>query len=170
MAEEGEATKAQRVGEPSKVAEENAGEAKVEAGAGVFTSISLNIWPPSQRTREAVIQRLVQTLSTESVLSKRYGVLSASEASDAARRIEEEGFAAASSGGGRAASVDEGIEILQIYSKEISRRMLETVKEKASSASGSTPAVSSPPSDGGSAVETAPPTAAGEESSNSSPA
>ncbi|KAG1342017.1 MFP1 attachment factor 1 [Cocos nucifera] len=172
MAEEGEETKAEGGGEPSKAAEENAGEAKVAAGVGVFTPISLNIWPPTQRTREAVIQRLVQTLSTESVLSKRYGVLSASDASDAARRIEEEGFATASASiaGGSAASVDEGIAILEIYSKEISKRMLETVKEKASSASGSAPAASSPPSDGAEAVETAPPTAASGESSNFSPA
>lgn len=170
MAEEGEETKAQGGGEPSKVAEENAGDAKVKEAVGLFPSISLNIWPPSQRTREAVIQRLVQTLTTESVLSKRYGVLSASDASDAARRIEEEGFAAASADGGSATSVDGGIEILEIYSKEISKRMLETVKEKASSASASTPAASPHPSDGAAAVETAPPTAAGEESSNFSPA
>ncbi|KAG1366840.1 MFP1 attachment factor 1 [Cocos nucifera] len=172
MAEEGGETKPQCGEEPPKSAEENAGEVKVGA-ASIFPSAAVNIWPPSQRTREAVIQRLVETLSTESILSKRYGVLSPSDASDAARRIEEEAFASASSSsssGGSAASVDDGIETLQIYSKEISQRMLETVKAKASSVSMSSPVTSPPPSDGAATVENAPPTAAGEESSASSPA
>ncbi|XP_010939055.1 MFP1 attachment factor 1 [Elaeis guineensis] len=168
MAEGGEETKPQGGEEAPRSAEEYAGEGKAGL-VGTFPSAALNIWPPSQRTREAVIQRLVQTLSTESIISKRYGMLSLSDASDAARRIEEEAFASASSGGS-ATSVDDGIETLQIYSKEISQRMLETVKAKASSESMSSPATSPPPSDGGATVENAAPTAAGEESSASSPA
>ncbi|XP_008790100.1 MFP1 attachment factor 1-like [Phoenix dactylifera] len=170
MAEEGEETKPQGGEEPPKSAEENAGESKAGA-AGILPSVALNVWPPSQRTREAVIQRLVQTLSTESVLSKRYGVLSPSDASDAARRIEEEAFATASASSAPiAASVDDGIKTLQIYSEEISQRMLETVKAKASSVSRSSPATTPPPSDGGATVENALPTAAGGESSASSSA
>lgn len=90
-------------------------------------SISFSIWPPTQRTRDAVINRLIETLSSPSVLSKRYGVLPHDEASEAAKRIEEEAFAAA---GASASSDDDGIEILQVYSKEISRRMLDTVKSR----------------------------------------
>lgn len=109
---------------------------------------SFSIWPPTQRTRDAVINRLIETLSTPSVLSKRYGTLSSDEASAAARQIEEEAFAAA----GASASADEdGIEILQTYSKEISKRMLDTVKSKVPSAS----AV-----DNGGASDVASPTAA----------
>lgn len=94
-------------------------------------SISFSIWPPTQRTRDAVINRLIETLSSPSVLSKRYGVLPHDEASEAAKRIEEEAFAAA----GSSASADEdGIEILQIYSKEISHRMLDTVKSRSAPA------------------------------------
>ncbi|CAL0323804.1 unnamed protein product [Lupinus luteus] len=89
------------------------------------SSISFSIWPPTQRTRDAVINRLIETLSTPSVLSKRYGTLSSDEASAAARQIENEAFAAAG------ASTDEdGVEILQAYSKEISKRMLDTVKAR----------------------------------------
>lgn len=111
-------------------------------------AISFSIWPPTQRTRDAVINRLIETLSTPSVLSKRYGTLSSDEASAAARQIEEEAFAAA----GASASTDEdGIEILQTYSKEISKRMLDTVKSKAPAAS----AV-----DNGGASDVTPPTAA----------
>ncbi|KAA8537809.1 hypothetical protein F0562_027611 [Nyssa sinensis] len=97
-------------------------------------NISFSIWPPSQRTRDAVINRLIETLSTPSVLSKRYGSMPQDEASSVARRIEDEAFSAAADS---ASGDDDGIEILQVYSKEISKRMLEAVKSR--SASGITP-------------------------------
>ncbi|XP_022131922.1 MFP1 attachment factor 1-like [Momordica charantia] len=87
-----------------------------------------SIWPPTQRTRDAVISRLIETLSTPSILSKRYGTIPPDEAAAAARLIEEEAYLAA---GVSPATEDDGIEILQVYSKEISRRMLETVKGRA---------------------------------------
>ncbi|CAI0424564.1 unnamed protein product [Linum tenue] len=121
----------------------------------------LSIWPPSQRTRDAVISRLIETLSTPSVLSKRYGTITTNEAAEAARRIEEEAFAASSSS--TTSPEDDGLEILQQYSKEISKRMLETVKARARSDTASNnvaPATTSPvdvalPAD--SAAEEAPP-------------
>ncbi|XP_028772599.1 MFP1 attachment factor 1-like [Neltuma alba] len=94
--------------------------------------ISFSIWPPTQRTRDAVVNRLIETLSTPSVLSKRYGTMLPDEASSVARQIEEEAFTAA---GGSASAEDDGIEILQVYSKEISKRMLDTVKARSTSAS-----------------------------------
>ncbi|KAK1405658.1 MFP1 attachment factor 1 [Heracleum sosnowskyi] len=101
---------------------------KPEISTSDKPTISFSIWPPSQRTRDAVTNRLVETLSSPSVLSKRYGTLPEAEAAATAKLIEEEAFAAASS---TAASDDDGIEILQGYSKEISKRMLETVKARA---------------------------------------
>ncbi|KAK7321660.1 hypothetical protein VNO77_32513 [Canavalia gladiata] len=89
-------------------------------------AISFSIWPPTQRTRDAVINRLIETLSSPSLLSKRYGTLPPDDASAAARQIEEEAFSVASS----SSSTDDGIEILQVYSKEISKRMLDTVKAR----------------------------------------
>ena len=94
--------------------------------------VSFTIWPPTQRTRDAVINRLIETLSTPSVLSKRYGTMPPDEASAAARQIEDEAFAVA---GGSSTSDSDGIEILQVYSKEISKRMLDTVKSKATAGS-----------------------------------
>ncbi|KAF7817462.1 MFP1 attachment factor 1-like [Senna tora] len=94
--------------------------------------ISFSIWPPTQRTRDAVVNRLIETLSTPSVLSKRYGTIPPDEASSVARIIEDEAFTTA---GGSSSSEDDGIEILQVYSKEISKRMLDTVKARATSAS-----------------------------------
>ncbi|WOK98433.1 hypothetical protein Cni_G07145 [Canna indica] len=103
----------------------------LNTSADGFPSMTLNIWPPSQRSRDAVIQRLIETLSTPSVLSKRYGVLPPAEASSTARLIEEEAFAAAADGA-CATSVEEGVILLQKYSKEISRRAIGAVKEKGS--------------------------------------
>ncbi|KAJ7958213.1 MFP1 attachment factor 1 [Quillaja saponaria] len=45
------------------------------------STVSFSIWPPTQRTRDAVINRLIETLSTPSVLSKRYGTISLEDAS-----------------------------------------------------------------------------------------
>lgn len=93
--------------------------------------VSFSIWPPTQKTRDAVINRLIETLSSPSILSKRYGTISPEEASEIAKRIEEEAFNVA---GASASADDDGIEILQLYSKEISKRMLETVKSRSGAA------------------------------------
>ncbi|XP_030514594.2 MFP1 attachment factor 1-like [Rhodamnia argentea] len=120
-------------------------------------NVAFSIWPPSQRTRDAVVARLIETLSTPSVLSKRYGTVPQDEAASAARAIEQEAFNAA---GGAAAADDDGIEVLQIYSKEISKRMLDSVKTRAVAAS---PAATPAPAPGGDA---APPASSSEEASS----
>ncbi|KAJ3673032.1 hypothetical protein LUZ60_006406 [Juncus effusus] len=85
---------------------------------------SLSIWPPTQRTREAVVRRLVETLTTpSSALAKRFGVVSSSDAESVAESVEQASLAAVSAKG-EVDSVEEGIEALQIYSKEISERLL----------------------------------------------
>ncbi|CAA7048007.1 unnamed protein product [Microthlaspi erraticum] len=93
--------------------------------------ISLRIWPPTQKTRDAVLNRLIETLSTESILSKRYGTLNSEEAAAVAKSIEEEAYGVASNA---VSDDDDGIKILEVYSKEISKRMLETVKDRSASA------------------------------------
>ncbi|CAI9763606.1 unnamed protein product [Fraxinus pennsylvanica] len=92
-----------------------------------YPNVSFSIWPPRERTRDAVRNRLIETLSTPSILSKRYGTMSAEEAVEAAKIIEEEAFQAA---GATTTTEGDGIEILQIYSREISKRMLDTMKAK----------------------------------------
>ena len=114
---------------PQQPQDQHASAAATKLGPG---GISFSIWPPTQRTRDAVVNRLIETLSTPSVLSKRYGTMSPEEALAAARQIEDEAFSAA---GGADASDDDGIEILQVYSKEISKRMLDTVKARANAGS-----------------------------------
>ncbi|CAL9750893.1 unnamed protein product [Musa acuminata subsp. burmannicoides] len=98
------------------------------ASAGLL-DVSLNMWPPSQESRDAVIQRLVETLSSPSVLSVE-------EASSIALIIEQEAFAAANCDGVCSFSdYDYGLEILQIYTREIGKRMIEFSKSSAPPAS-----------------------------------
>ncbi|GMJ02589.1 hypothetical protein HRI_003928100 [Hibiscus trionum] len=104
---------------------------KVDDIYAKLNNLTLRIWPPSQRTRDAVINRMVETLSSQSVLSKRYGTIPEDEASSVANSIEEEAFLVA---GAAFSPDDDGIAILQMYSKEISKRMLDTVKSRASTA------------------------------------
>uniref|UniRef100_A0A7N0SXG7 WPP domain-containing protein n=1 Tax=Kalanchoe fedtschenkoi TaxID=63787 RepID=A0A7N0SXG7_KALFE len=132
MAEAEEAVAAAKTGEvesglPEKLEklELDAAAAKVEKPA-----ISFSIWPPSERTRKAIVNRLIENLTTQSPMSKRYGTLPAEEAAVMARQVEEESFTVA---GGDKAVDDDGIEVLQVYSKEISKRMLEVLKARASS-------------------------------------
>ncbi|GFP94694.1 mfp1 attachment factor 1, partial [Phtheirospermum japonicum] len=97
----------------------------ITAVAEKFSNISFKLWPPSDRTRDAVRKCLVDTLLSPSILSKRYGTISHEESVEAAKIIEEEAFEVV----GKAASADDdGIEILQVYSKRISRRTLDKVK------------------------------------------
>ena len=124
------------------------------------SNLSFSIWPPAQRTREAVVARLIETLSTPSVLSNRYGTIPPEEASAAARLIEDEAFSTA--GGSDAAAEDDGIHILQVYSKEISKRMLDVVKNRASATATS----GSASTDGASQPETVDPKVENETSSS----
>ncbi|PWA95478.1 WPP domain-containing protein [Artemisia annua] len=101
-----------------------------------LSKMSFSIWPPTKRTRDAVTARLIQTLSEKSVLSDRYGTVPEPEASDMARKIEEEAFNSAGdvddfkAAGKGDEGGDHGLEILQCYSQEISKRMLEFVKAR----------------------------------------
>ncbi|XAR61933.1 hypothetical protein NMG60_11016488 [Bertholletia excelsa] len=106
-----------------------------------LSNMSFSIWPPTQRTRDAVIARLVENLSSPSHLSKRYGFVPLDEASEVARRIEDEAFAATGASGG---AEDDGIEFLQFYAKEISQRMLSTIKSRSASASATNGDIASP--------------------------
>ena len=78
----------------------------------------------------------MQTLAASSVLSQRYGALPEHEAERPAAAVEAQSFAAASeSASASPASLEDGIEVLQTYSKEVSHRLLELAKARAAAAS-----------------------------------
>ena len=83
-----------------------------------------------QRMRDVVVARLVETLSKQSILSKCYGTLPSDEASSAARLLETEAFSTVAAS---ASAEDDSIKNLQVYSRKISRKMLDIVKTRASS-------------------------------------
>ncbi|XP_037425894.1 MFP1 attachment factor 1-like [Triticum dicoccoides] len=114
------------------------------AAAEETAPFSFSIWPPTQRTRDAVVRRLVDTLAGDTLLCKRYGAVPAADAEPAARAIEAEAFDAAAVTGGAAASVEEGIEALQLYSKEVSRRLLDFVKSRSAAAKAEPPSEEAP--------------------------
>uniref|UniRef100_A0A0E0M6M3 WPP domain-containing protein n=1 Tax=Oryza punctata TaxID=4537 RepID=A0A0E0M6M3_ORYPU len=114
------------------------------ASASPSPPFSFAVWPPTRRTRDAVVRRLVAVLSgegagdTTTALRKRYGAVPAADAEHAARAVEEEAFDAASAAPS-SSSVEDGIETLQLYSREVSNRLLAFVRSR-SSAAGAPPA------------------------------
>ena len=109
------------------------------AGGDHSPAFSFSIWPPTQRTRDAVVRCLVETLAGDTVLCKRYGAVPVADAEPAARAIETEAFDAVAAAGGVAASVEEGNEALQSYSKEVSHRLLDFVKSRSADAKADPP-------------------------------
>lgn len=105
-----------------------------------LASLTLKIWPPSRGTRDAVALRLVETMTTPSVITRRHGCVPRDEVSSVARRIEEDAFVVASENV-KEGDDDDGMDILQIYSQEISKKMLAVVKEKSYAAGTTTPIV-----------------------------
>ncbi|KAE8659144.1 MFP1 attachment factor 1 [Hibiscus syriacus] len=122
----------------SAVATMESHQTQVDDTAAKLNNLTFKIWPPSQQTRDAVHKRLVETLSSESILSKRYGAIPQEKAPILAKLIEEEAFSVAEAS---FSTEEDGIEILQVYSKEISKRMLDIVKTRAATASDSPPSI-----------------------------
>lgn len=74
------------------------------------------------------MNRLIETLTNKCILTKRYGTLQSDEALTVAKSVEEEAYGVAAVLGGD--DDDDGIEILQAYSKEISKRVLDSVNTR----------------------------------------
>jgi hypothetical protein len=91
------------------------------------SAFSFNLWPPSKRTRAAVVERMVKTLSSPSILSKKYGQFDSEQAQVHAKKIEEEAFSASQNFAATNPG-DSGSHVLQFYSKEVSKLMLDTAK------------------------------------------
>ncbi|ONM55412.1 hypothetical protein ZEAMMB73_Zm00001d020689 [Zea mays] len=119
----------------------NQAAAPAPAGGNHSPAFSFSIWPPTQRTRDAVVRCLVETLAGDTVLCKRYDAVPVADAEPAARAIETEAFDTVAAAGGVAASVEEGNEALQSYSKEVSHRLLDFVKSRSADAKADPPSV-----------------------------
>uniref|UniRef100_A0A1D1ZB37 RAN GTPase-activating protein 1 n=1 Tax=Anthurium amnicola TaxID=1678845 RepID=A0A1D1ZB37_9ARAE len=90
-------------------------------------TFSIKLWPPSHGTRLMLVERMIKNLSTETIFSRKYGLLSREEASLDAKQIEEAGFVAANEHYEREPDGD-GSSAVQLYAKETSKLMLEVLK------------------------------------------
>ncbi|XP_077250294.1 RAN GTPase-activating protein 2-like [Tasmannia lanceolata] len=89
---------------------------------------SIKLFPPSQRTRLMLVERMTKNLSTPSLFSRKYGLLSKEEAEENAKRIEDAAFAAASDHYEKEPDGD-GSSAVQLYAKESSKLLLEVLKK-----------------------------------------
>ncbi|CAN0922338.1 WPP domain-containing protein 2 [Linum grandiflorum] len=105
----------------------NQSEEKSSALPSIRSSYALNFGPPSQSTREGLINSIIETLSTPSFVSWRYGIIPPEEAAVIARRIEEEAFTTSTES---TSADDDGLAKLRLYSRGLSTRMLAAVKAR----------------------------------------
>ncbi|KAL6006214.1 hypothetical protein ACLOJK_040260 [Asimina triloba] len=90
-------------------------------------AFSIKLWPPSQSTRLMLVERMTKNLSSPSLFSRKYPLLSKEEAEENAKKIEEVAFAAANQHQEHEPDGD-GSSAVQLYAKESSKLMLEVLK------------------------------------------
>ncbi|KAJ6822350.1 RAN GTPase-activating protein 1 [Iris pallida] len=90
-------------------------------------TFSIKLWPPSQSTRLMLVERMTKNLSTESIFSRKFGLLTFEEANQCAKQIEDTCFATANEHFEREPDGD-GTSAVQLYAKETSKLMLEILK------------------------------------------
>jgi Ran GTPase-activating protein 1 len=91
-------------------------------------TFSIKLWPPSESTRLMLVERMTKTMSTESIFSRKYGLLGKQEAHENAKRIEELCFASADEHFKNEPDGD-GSSAVQLYAKESSKMMLEVLRK-----------------------------------------
>ncbi|XP_010512722.1 PREDICTED: RAN GTPase-activating protein 1-like [Camelina sativa] len=89
--------------------------------------LSVKMWPPSKSTRLMLVERMVKNITTPSIFSRKYGLLSLQEAEDDAKRIEDLAFATANKHFQNEPDGD-GTSAVQVYAKESSKLMLDVIK------------------------------------------
>lgn len=88
---------------------------------------SIKLWPPSQNTRQMLVIRVTDNLTTKSVFTQKYGNLSKEEAEENAKRIEDFAFATANQHYEKEPDGD-GSSAVQLYAKECSKLILDVLK------------------------------------------
>ncbi|KAK9161196.1 hypothetical protein Syun_007537 [Stephania yunnanensis] len=101
-------------------------------------SFSIKLWPPSNSTRLMLVERMAKNLSTPSIFSKKYGLLSSEEAEEKAKQIEDASFAAANEHFVRQPDGD-GSSAVHLYAKESSKLMIEVLKQGSQATRDATP-------------------------------
>ncbi|XP_023539238.1 RAN GTPase-activating protein 2-like [Cucurbita pepo subsp. pepo] len=89
--------------------------------------LSIKLWPPSDNTRNMLVERMTSNLTSKSFFTQKYGTLSKEEATDESKRIEDIAFATANQNYENHPDGD-GSAAVQLYAKECSRLLLEVLK------------------------------------------
>lgn len=53
---------------------------------------SIKLWPPSQNTRQTLVERMTNNLTTKSIFTQKYGTLDKEEAEENAKKNRRCGF------------------------------------------------------------------------------
>ncbi|KAL2244063.1 RAN GTPase-activating protein 2 [Sesamum indicum] len=98
-----------------------------KAPNGERQHVTIKLWPPSQNTRQMLVERMKNNLSTPTIFTTKYGSLSDVEASKHAKQIEESAFTSANQHYGQEPDGD-GSSAVQMYASECSKLILEVLK------------------------------------------
>ncbi|XP_004497852.1 uncharacterized protein [Cicer arietinum] len=90
-------------------------------------AFSIKLWPPSQNTRQTLVEKVTNNLTTKSIFTHKYGTLDREEAEKNAKRIEDAAFATANLHYEKEPDGDGGSAV-QLYAKECSMLLLEVLK------------------------------------------
>ncbi|KAE8673847.1 RAN GTPase-activating protein 2 [Hibiscus syriacus] len=88
---------------------------------------SIKLWPPSESTRQVLVQRLTNNFTSNSIFTQKYGALNKEEAEENAKKIEDVAFNTANEHYDREPDGDGGAAV-QLYAKECSKLLLEALK------------------------------------------
>ncbi|KAF8077462.1 hypothetical protein N665_1034s0001 [Sinapis alba] len=91
-------------------------------------TFSIKLWPPSLPTRQALIERITNNLSSKSIFTDKYGTLTTEQAMENAKRIEDIAFSTANQQFEREPDGD-GASAVQLYAKQCSKLILELLKK-----------------------------------------
>ncbi|CAO2161496.1 unnamed protein product [Urochloa humidicola] len=100
-------------------------------------------WPPSESTRLMLVEKMTKNLSTESIFSRKYGLLGKEEAHENAERIEQLCFTSADEHFKNELDGD-GSSAVKLYAKETSKMMLEVLKKGPRTTASEAPVVDTP--------------------------
>ncbi|XP_073277847.1 RAN GTPase-activating protein 2-like [Primulina huaijiensis] len=89
--------------------------------------VTLKLWPPSQNTRQVLVEQMTNNLSAPTIFTRKYGSISETEASKFAKHIEESAFSSANQHYEREPDGD-GSSAVQWYASECSKLCLNVLK------------------------------------------
>ncbi|CAI0466238.1 unnamed protein product [Linum tenue] len=88
---------------------------------------SIKLWPPSENTRQMLVDRVTRNFTSQSIYARKYGNLGKEEAEENAKRIEAVAFEAASQQYENEPDGDGGSAV-QLYARQCSKLILDVLK------------------------------------------